>query len=619
MENGRETGIWLIKLLGNRSVPKRLQVTGSEIHKELFSGGPVVSLEDKETGVFEILVWKKAVYGMFGAFKRDVDEHLSIRDDLEVYYASIGLLMVTPEDHRAILVNEEALNKVGAIDPAIFEFHYNVLNAYLTSDIAKTNKSANLWFYFKKSTITRLNKLDDSILNELVDIVLRSVEMHPRNYYACEYLRYLVSICRYKGMLPVVFERVWKHCQKNVRDFSMWLILYEILVGDDGFHLKDFQRLGGILGPKTDRLPAEFARAKFQEIRSWGNQIGCGTYSYLFVVFEVGLKLEFDVVSEFETKFRTFETENGYLIDVALKKLIHQDVFLKNLRVVGHEVLVQNLVFVDDELQVLVAVLGCFRNSHLSEQLWVEVHTFFFALSLLGSLFLFNFEFLVCGSCVVSSGQSSGDFVPESSTFIGSLLRDVSDLWFERRAVLAVEKQRFFAGLCVFDVHLLVPLSAQLVQHVAGLGVFDFSLDHVYSGSPEASSTMSKNDSLVIPSMIAAVELPRNLDFGTTIPSTRTFSSGMIKNRSTGSAVEWAARTMSGCCNWLVIRSSMLFLSKMNVGSVILDKSEPGRNWEMIPIKIDWPWSSTSSMSSMSSEFGLSACLSLSEPDLPNR
>ena len=94
------------------------------------------------------------------------------------------------------------------------------------------------------------------------------------------------------------------------------------------------------------------------------------------------------------------------------------------------------------------------------------------------------------------------------------------------------------------------------------------------------------------------------------------------KNRSSGLSILFSASmTISGCCNWFVILSSIDFLSKINVGRVILDKSHPGLNWEIIPNKILWPCSSTSSISStfLTSDacFLLPDVFLLTDPDRP--
>ena len=57
------------------------------------------------------------------------------------------------------------------------------------------------------------------------------------------------------------------------------------------------------------------------------------------------------------------------------------------------------------------------------------------------------------------------------------------------------------------------------------------------------------------------------------------------------------------------MRSNMDFFSRINVGSVIFVKSDPSRNWEIMPIKIDWLSLSISSMSSVSADAIISDAL----------
>ncbi|KAG7834110.1 hypothetical protein KL943_003406 [Ogataea angusta] len=323
MQDGLELAIQLIDLLGKRSCKKRLQVSSEELYSELFRGGPIATFEDGKTGILEILVSKKTLISIFKDCKQVLDAGKDF-DDWKLYYASIGVLITTPEDHRAVLLNETVLNKIISKDPCAAGYHYNCLSALLSCDLAKTNKSANLWFYFKKMSIAKLETLDSSSLDEMVDLILLSIASHPRNYYACSFLRLLLAICRCKGLLGTLYERIWDYCKSHLSDFSMWLALLEILIGKSDYFLYEFKRLGGQLREAPHYFEEPELIQRYQEIEVWGERIRTASYSFYYVKLHLGLHLGLDICSQYKQEFDAFERERNYMIDVSSRQLISE-------------------------------------------------------------------------------------------------------------------------------------------------------------------------------------------------------------------------------------------------------------------------------------------------------
>ncbi|KAG7901265.1 hypothetical protein KL935_002331 [Ogataea polymorpha] len=324
MENGLDLAIRLIDIFGRHSCKKRLQVSGEGFDSEFFSKGPIVIFEDAKTGILEILVSKKTIISIFKDCKQVLDTEKYI-DDWQLYYASIGVLITTPEDHRAILLNESALNKIILTDPFAAGYHYNCLSTLLSCDLAKTNKSANLWFYFRKSSVAKLETLNCSSLNEMVDLILLSVTSHPRNYYACSFLRVLLASCRCRGLLRILYERIWDYCKTHFGDFSMWLALLEILTGKSDYFIWELKRLGGELRGSPEYFEEQELLRIYEEIGLWGEQMSTASYSLYYVKLQLGLYLGLDVCSLYKQEYEEFEREGDYLIDVRSRQLVSKN------------------------------------------------------------------------------------------------------------------------------------------------------------------------------------------------------------------------------------------------------------------------------------------------------
>ncbi|KAG7884623.1 hypothetical protein KL938_001750 [Ogataea parapolymorpha] len=324
MQNGLDLAIQLIDILGKHSCKKRLQVSGEEFHPEFFSEGPIATFEDAKTGILEILVSKKTLINVFRDCKQVLDTEEDT-DDWTLYYASIGVLITTPEDHRAILLNESALNKIILNDPSAADYHYNCLSTLLSCNLAKTNKSANLWFYFRKLSVAKLETLDSSSLNEMVDLILLSVASHPRNYYACSFLRVLLASCRCKGLLRILYERIWDYCKSHFGDFSMWLALLEILIGKSDYFLWELKRLGGELRGTPQYFEEQELMRIYEEIGLWGEQISTASYSLYYVKLQLGLHLGLNICSQYKQEYEEFERAGDYLIDVSSRQLVSKN------------------------------------------------------------------------------------------------------------------------------------------------------------------------------------------------------------------------------------------------------------------------------------------------------
>ncbi|VEU21070.1 DEKNAAC101977 [Brettanomyces naardenensis] len=198
----------------------------------------------------------------------------------ETSLATLGILLVTPEDHTALILNEELL-LTSPVSKMKIITQFNVICSYLTSSLARTNKSSSLWLYFKKLLITMLNFDDESYtLSSISKIALRiiimSMEVHPRNYYACNTLRFLVAIIRRRGsssplLLKEYYAAILEYLKNDgLNDTSMWLVLVQLLVRLDAedYYVSEFLRLGFEMEP--DEVDNSFS---LEEIKSIKNEI----------------------------------------------------------------------------------------------------------------------------------------------------------------------------------------------------------------------------------------------------------------------------------------------------------------------------------------------------------
>lgn len=176
---------------------------------------------------------------------QDDNRPLSESDIDEFYYLTLLALLATTENMRAVNARKRLLlgtrnNKLGRWNPRT---ELLLLNVLLSSPLPKHNKSPILWHHRKwliSNFGSELEELEYPQVNQTLDhnkplstsqkelkIVFIAAELHPRNYYAWSYARWLVH------QRPIdsawVIDATYTLCRSHVSDISMWAFLIHFL------------------------------------------------------------------------------------------------------------------------------------------------------------------------------------------------------------------------------------------------------------------------------------------------------------------------------------------------------------------------------------------------------
>lgn len=172
--------------------------------------------------------------------------------DLDLLQITWGLLLISPENKTNLNLHYHVLmNNLNYIDMEI-----NYLETLLTSKLARTNKSSSLWNLYKKLYILKPKEL-----NELLDIVIRSNENHPRNYYAWNFMNWAVQInyifsndVFINSKFDMLFENLYNYGLKNLNDSSVWNALQQLVYPTSLEHsVYEYNNLCSIMGNKMPK------------------------------------------------------------------------------------------------------------------------------------------------------------------------------------------------------------------------------------------------------------------------------------------------------------------------------------------------------------------------------
>ncbi|ODV83661.1 hypothetical protein CANARDRAFT_9480 [[Candida] arabinofermentans NRRL YB-2248] len=302
----------------------------------------------------EILITKQTLIKIFLECRTNINQN-RVLDLNEEYLTTMGTLLVTPEDHTIISRNEDVFLKM--IDQKsdnstiLLNNHLRTLAGFLDSNIARTNKSSNLWLYFQKTLIRSISKNMKNNIDVIVklldwstDVLLESIRNHPRNYYALQTLKFVICIMysnllqlsstndddalvRQKQLLVTTFEKLLEFMRRwNVNDPSIWGILG--LLFDSwsvsGYVYGTIDRIShGVLLLKFSYSSPECDR--YTLIKKW---LTVGNGVATFYGWESLLKLaEYNgsremLLKEFEASFTKFEIDHCCRIDIECDSMI---------------------------------------------------------------------------------------------------------------------------------------------------------------------------------------------------------------------------------------------------------------------------------------------------------
>lgn len=154
------------------------------------------------------------------------------------------------------LIQEHVLDRENRLSEGLLQGERSLMTSFQCSPLHRHTKSPTLWqhrlWIMTKSLVLRErnaveygtsdNSLRNLILEEL-DVVCKSGQLHPRNYYAFSYMRQLHAlVCKFAKsdsqailteLAIAMVEPMLQWCLSNPSDISGWMYLFYVLNCDN--------------------------------------------------------------------------------------------------------------------------------------------------------------------------------------------------------------------------------------------------------------------------------------------------------------------------------------------------------------------------------------------------
>lgn len=167
----------------------------------------------------------------------------------DTYYASVGLLFVTPEDKTALNIHEDFIrNKINASQElfthreAIPEVFLNkelqLLTLLLSSTNNRVNKSSSLWLLLRRLYVLK-RELFPSLHFDYLDLCLESAQQHISNYYCWNTLRWFYDFATNEEK-DAILVGTRSFCYRHLKDSSSWYTYSSFL--SQSYASEDFNR-----------------------------------------------------------------------------------------------------------------------------------------------------------------------------------------------------------------------------------------------------------------------------------------------------------------------------------------------------------------------------------------
>jgi hypothetical protein len=336
---------------------KRIQILPDQIVNETpelqavleNTDGKIICYNDTVAGIQEIIVSKSAFQRIFlESYQHIYKNNPDTLESKDLLVATLGILFATPIDTTAMRLSWSILNGNLNIENSFTT--YFLLAGYLTSNYDKTNKSSCLWVYFKKlhvkiivsgyvklktqtTTCINLDAMDvekwmDSgsdylLLVFAIRTCLRSIMIHPRNYYASNALRFFIANTHDLSIFNVILDFLERECD----DLSLWNLLCDSIIdvktGQLNWYRDEWNRYTGTIS-KLKEFKLELFVEIYQRIKYLGFNVcsyGAMLASYRLHKF---LSVDDNWENEINEKVDNFEQIYGE-IDYKKKCLQGQD------------------------------------------------------------------------------------------------------------------------------------------------------------------------------------------------------------------------------------------------------------------------------------------------------
>lgn len=221
----------------------------------------------EENGVCEVGISKKAYLGIFtqghhyleaqvenwrnskekNDENRKPDTGIAHQHNLSELYMATNAVLLTTNDHLTCWrYHEEIVGEMSRKDPEILVSDFKFCLALATLRLAKINKSSGLWHWLRRLSVILAIEQDKSGLEELLELVLVSMERHLANYAASHTFMWTFDVLLLLGRIDfenLEFETLeqpkvsYHHilgllrsrCRANLHDISLWTVLTHVL------------------------------------------------------------------------------------------------------------------------------------------------------------------------------------------------------------------------------------------------------------------------------------------------------------------------------------------------------------------------------------------------------
>jgi len=245
------------------------------------------SYYDQATGIDDIIIKRSTLIACFSeCYKYLYQVPNPSKDDL--YFATLGILLVSAEDHTALNLNWEILQN----SPEKMHSTFKVITLYLTCSISKTNKSASLWLYYRKLLIRFISedpKCQKNLIKQILDVIILSIKIHKRSYYAGYTLRFMIALLRMTNnndLIQYYLNKIFHYVRTDgLNDMSMWQIWAQLLLefDDEKYYRLSIIKLGYPSTSHVYKLSPITVLNCYHQLMEWLLSLGYKFYPGWFV------------------------------------------------------------------------------------------------------------------------------------------------------------------------------------------------------------------------------------------------------------------------------------------------------------------------------------------------
>lgn len=154
----------------------------------------------------------------------------------DLYKVTVSYLLTTNDHHYIVGIHENILTELYNRGEPILDTELEIISTLISSKMRKVNKNSLLWHLMKK--LTTINGTVDEIT---IYRIFKSCQYHPCNYYASEFLIWLVRVRRLLGQDNELIEQLLvKSCRSDLLDVSLWITLKQYLQINNEVVISDY-------------------------------------------------------------------------------------------------------------------------------------------------------------------------------------------------------------------------------------------------------------------------------------------------------------------------------------------------------------------------------------------